>query len=152
MLSTIAPVDVKYVPSNHDLHTMFGIMQTIKAYYKNDNNVTIDTSPLPRKYYRFGSTMLALSHDIKVKEALKIVSTEAKNEWSNCDHIIFMLAHLHQSMIYEKQGYLEILRLPTISGWSRWTNSMGYVQTEKKNQAFIISGKNGITDIINTII
>jgi hypothetical protein len=152
MLSTIAPVDVQYVPSNHDLHTMFGIMQTIKAHYRNDNNVTIDTSPLPRKYYRFGSTMLALSHDVKVKNALELVTTEAKNEWSNCEHVIYMLAHLHQSMIYEKQGYLEVLRLPTISGWSRWTNSMGYIQTEKKNQAFIISGKKGIMDTINTII
>jgi hypothetical protein len=152
MLSTIAPVDVRYVTSNHDLHTMFGIMQTIKAHYRNDNNITIDTSPLPRKYYKFGKTLLALSHDIKVKEALKIVSTEAKSEWSDCDHIICMLAHLHQSMVYEKQGYLEILRLPTISGWSRWTNQMGYIQTEKKNQAFIINGKNGITDIINTIL
>jgi hypothetical protein len=152
ILNTIAPVDVQYVTSNHDLHTMFGIMQTIKAHYRNDDDITIDTSPLPRKYYRFGKTLLALSHDVKVKEALKIVTTEAKQEWSNCDHVIFMLAHLHQSMVYEKQGYLEILRLPTISGWSRWTNQMGYVQTEKKNQSFIISGKSGITDTMNTIL
>ena len=152
ILSTIAPVDVLYVTSNHDLHTMFGIMQTIKAYYRNEKNITIDTSPLPRKYYKFGKTMLSLSHDIKVKEALKIISTEAKSDWSDCEHIICMLAHLHQSMIYDKQGYLEIMRLPTISGWSRWTNTMGYVQTDKKNQAFIISGENGITDTLNTII
>lgn len=152
MLSTIAPVDVLYVTSNHDLHTMFGIMQTIKAYYRNDNSITIDTSPLPRKYYKFGKTILSLSHDIKVKEALKIVSTEAKSDWSNCEHIICMLAHLHQSMIYDKQGYLEVMRLPTISGWSRWTNTMGYVQTDKKNQSFIINGDLGITDTLNTVI
>lgn len=152
ILSIIAPVDVLYVTSNHDLHTMFGIMQTIKAYYRNEEKVSIDTSPLPRKYYKFGKTMLSLSHDIKVKEALKIISTEAKKDWSDCEHIICMLAHLHQSMIYDKQGYLEIMRLPTISGFSRWTNTMGYVQTDKKNQAFIISGDLGITDTLNTII
>lgn len=152
MLTTIAPVDVNYVMSNHDLHTMFGIMQTIKSWYRNDPNVTVDTSPTPRKYYKFGKTLLVLSHDIRVKEALKIISSEAKNEWSQCEHIICMLAHLHQDMIYDKQGYLEIMRLPTISGWSRWTNVMGYIQTEKKNQSFIINENLGILDTINTII
>ena len=79
MLSEIAPVDVQYVPSNHDLHTMFGIMQTINAWYKNDDNIKIDSSPLPRKYCRIGKTLLCLSHDMKIKDALKIITTEAKD-------------------------------------------------------------------------
>lgn len=152
MLQTVAPVDVVYVTSNHDLHTMFGIMQTIKAWYRDNDNVTVDDSPLPRKYYKFGEVLLPLSHDIKINEALKIISTEAKEDWSTCKHIICLLAHLHKAMIYDKEGYLEIYRLPTISGWSRWTNSMGYVQTEKKNQSFVINSKLGITDVINTIL
>jgi hypothetical protein len=146
------PIDITYVPSNHDLHTMFGVMQTINAYYKDDNNITVDTSPLPRKYYKFGKNVLAFSHDVKVKEALKIVSTEAKDMWSDSNRTIYMLAHLHQSMVYEKQGMLELLRLPTISGYSRWTNGQGYVQTERKNQAFIIDFHKGIIDTHNTIL
>jgi len=152
MLTEIAPVDVQYIMSNHDLHTMFGITQTISAWYRNDNNVNIDDTPLPRKYYRIGKTLLCLSHDMKIKDALKIITTEAKDMWSQSEHIICMLAHLHQSMIYEKQGYLEIMRLPTISGWSRWSNDNGYIQVEKKNQSFIINNELGITDVINTVI
>ena len=152
MLTEIAPVSVQYVPSNHDLHTMFGIMQTIDAWYRNDNNVNIDSSPLPRKYCRIGKTLLCLSHDMKIKDALKIITTEAKDMWSQSEHIICLLAHLHQSMVYEKQGYLEIMRLPTVSGWSRWSNDMGYLQVEKKNQSFIINDDLGITDVINTIV
>lgn len=152
MLTKIAPVDVIYVPSNHDLHTMFGIMQTLNAWYRNDGNVKTDDSPMSRKYYKFGETLIALSHDIKVKEVLKIITSEAKDNWSNAKHIICLLAHLHTEMAYERQGYLEILRLPTISGWSRWTNSMGYIQSEKKNQSFIINKELGITDVIYTII
>ena len=152
MLTAIAPVDVVYVPSNHDLHTMFGMMQTIDAWYRKDENVVIDGSPLPRKYYKIGETLLCLSHDMKVKDALRIVTSEAKDQWSGSEHIICLLAHLHQAMEYEKQGYLEIKRLPTISGWSRWSNDKGYIQSEKKNQAFIINTKLGITDVINTVI
>jgi len=151
-LTNIAPVDVVYVPSNHDLQTMFGIMQTIDAYYRKDANVSIDTSPLPRKYYKFGSTLLALSHDIKIKDALQIITSEAKDLWSGCEHVICLLAHLHQSMTYEKQGYLEIMRLPCASGFSRWSNDKGYIQTEKKNQSFIIDKEYGMVDIMNTVI
>ena len=151
MLTKIAPVDVVLVPSNHDLHTMFGVMLTVEAWYKDDRNVNIDTSPLPRKYYKFGKMLIALSHDMKVKDALQIITSEAKSMWSDCDHIVLMLGHLHQAMVYEKQGYLEILRLPTISGWSRWANEKGYIQSEKKNQSFIIDSKLGITDILNTV-
>ena len=152
MLNSIAPVDVVYVLSNHDLHTMFGIMQTIKAWYRNNKNIKIDDSPMPRKYYKFGKNILGLSHDIKVKDALPLITSEAKDMWSDCTHMIWMLAHLHQAMIYEKQGYLEIMRLPTVSGWSRWSNNMGYFQSEKKNQSFIMDEYMGITDVINTII
>jgi len=152
MLTYIAPVDVMLVPSNHDLHTMFGVIQTVKAWYRDDNNVNIDDSPLPRKYYKFGKILVSLSHDIKVKDALQIITTEAKSMWSNCEHIILMLAHFHQAMVYEKQGYLEVLRLPCVSGWSRWSNEKGYIQSEKKNQSFIIDSKLGITDVMNTVI
>jgi hypothetical protein len=153
LLSEIAPVDVVYVPSNHDLHTVFGIMQTIKAWYRDPKyNVSVDCSPLPRKYYKFGNNLLALSHDIKVKDALQIVTSEAKEYWTGCKHIVCLLAHLHQAMIYDKQGYLEIMRLPTISGWSRWTNQEGYIQSEPKNKAFIINKELGITDEFNTVI
>jgi len=152
MLTEIAPVDVQYVMSNHDLHTMFGIMRIMNAWYRKDENVHIDSVPLPRKYYRIGKTLLCLSHDIKIKKALETITVEAKDQWSESEHIICLLAHLHQAMIYEKQGYLEIRRLPTISGWSRWSNNEQYIQTEKKNETFIINKELGITDIINTII
>jgi len=131
---------------------MFGIMQTLKHHYLKDNNVKIDTSPLSRKYYAFGENLICLSHDLKVKDALQIITTEAKATWSNCNHVICMLAHLHQSMVYEKEGMLEIMRLPTISGWSRWSNTKGYIQSDKKNKSFIIDDKLGIVDEINTVI
>jgi hypothetical protein len=96
MLSSIAPVDVLYVPSNHDLHTMYGIMGTLKAYYRTCDNVRILNNPMFNKYYLFGNTLLMFSHDIKVKDALKIISTEARDYWSRATHVVCMLAHLHQ--------------------------------------------------------
>ena len=45
---------------------------------------------------------------MKVKNALQTITTEGKtHHWGDCTHIICMLAHLHLTMIYDKQGYLK---------------------------------------------
>ncbi len=148
----IAPVEVYSINSNHDTHSFYGVSKSVEFYFKNDNNVTFENSPLPRKYYIFGKNIIAFTHDIPIKRALEIITSEAKSSWSNATHMYWFLAHLHTGMEYEKQGYLEIYRIPTISGWSRWTNEKGYQQTEKKTQCFVFDKENGITEIMNIVV
>jgi hypothetical protein len=149
---SIAPVDVIYVPSNHDLESFYGIMRAVQMYYRNNPNVKVDYSPLPRKYYQYGKNLIGFAHDIEVRKALDIFTVEAKDQWSNSEHMYWMLAHLHTGMIYEKRGYLEIYRLPCLSGWSRWSNNKGYMQTERKTQCFILDEEQGIVNTINIIV
>lgn len=151
-LSEISKVKVYGVHGNHDAHSFYSIMKAVSYYFKNDNNIEIETSALPRKYYQFGKNIFGLSHDFPVKRALELMSTEAKAYWSECNHFYWILGHLHTGIVYEKQGYVEIYRLPTISGWSRWTNENGFVQTEKKLQCFIVDKENGIENIMNIVV
>lgn len=150
-LAMYAPVDVVYAVSNHDYHTMYGIIKVLEAYYRNDDNIRVDSSALERKYYRFGKNLIGIAHNIKPERALELMSVEAHSEWSKCKSMIWFLGHLHTQMAYSKKGYVEILRLPTISGWSRWSSQQGFTQTERKNQAFIINPETGIRTIINTV-
>jgi hypothetical protein len=147
-----APVNVRHVYSNHDEQTMYGVMRAVEFYFKDDENVSFDISVLPRTYFKFGKNIVGLSHDIPVKKALELFTTEAKKDWSDSEHMYWILAHMHTAMNYEKQGYLEIYRLPTISGWSRWTTKSGYAQTEKKTQCFVFDEVFGITDVINIVV
>ena len=87
-----------------------------------------------------------------MKKALDIMTVEAKNQWSNSEHMFWMLAHLHTAMVYEKRGYLEIHRLPTLSGWSRWSNSKGYVQTERRTHCFVVDEEKGIVNTLNIVV
>jgi hypothetical protein len=149
----IAKVDVIYVPSNHDLESIFSIMRAINLYYHSNSNVSVDYSPKSTKYYQFGKNLLGFSHNIDVKRALEIFTTEAKDMWSSSEHMFWFLAHLHKAMIYEKKGYLEIIRLPALSGNSRWaTNDKNFVQTERKAQCFIIDKEDGIINTINIVV
>lgn len=152
MLADVGPVDVIYAVSNHDYHTVYGVMNTLKAYYKDSNRVTIYGSPSERKYVKFGKVIIGIAHDIKQDKALEIMSVEAHDMWSDAKSMIWFLGHLHTQMAYSKKGYVEIFRLPTVSGTSRWANQQGYSQTERKNQCFIIDSEIGIKNTINTVI
>lgn len=151
-LARIAPVDVVYAVSNHDYHSMYGIMNTLKAYYRNNDAITIYGEPTERKYFKFGKVIIGVAHDLKQEKALELMSVEAHEMWSDCNSMIWFLGHLHSQMAYSKKGYVEILRLPTVSGQSRWSNQQGYTQTERKNQSFIIDKNTGIKTTINTVI
>lgn len=152
MLEKIAPVDVFYAVGNHDYHSMYGIMKVLDAYFRNDDNVSVDVDPKERKYVKLDKVLIGISHDLKQEKALEIMSVEAHDDWSNCNTMLWLLGHLHTQMTYSKKGYVEIYRLPTVSGWSRWTTSKGYTQSDKRNQSFIIDGETGIRTVINTTI
>jgi hypothetical protein len=148
----IAPVHIYNVVSNHDGQSMYGVMKTIEMMYKTRIDVWVDTSPLPRKYHRFGKSVIALTHDMKIAKGLETITTEAKEMWSECNKFYFLLAHLHTEMQYQKSGLLEMYRLPTISGYSRWSNEKAFVNTEKKTQCFIIDEEYGIVDTMYIIV
>lgn len=147
-LIKVAPVLAFFVPSNHDLHSMFGICETLKAYYRNCLSVTICNEATQRKYFRFGKNMIGFSHDEKEKNVAKIMAAEQPKIWGETKFKYFMISHLHHEIVKDDYG-VDIRRLPTISGRSYWTNKCGFVGTKKQGQAFIFNEEEGLTDLIN---
>jgi len=148
-LLEISKVKIVNVVSNHDHQSMYGVMKAVQYYFKDNENVTVDVSQLPRKYYRLGKVLFGFSHDIVIKTALSLMTTESKENWSMCNKYYWFLAHLHQAMQYDRQGSVEIIRIPTISGFSRWSASKGYIQNDKRTQCFVVDKDLGILDILN---
>ena len=140
-----ANIIVLNVPSNHDLHTMYSITRSIEIYYKDDLKVSVVNNPRDRNYLVVGKVGILFAHDIKKvdKNILTILTNEFKYALSNINHCYVMLGHLHNEMKYQKIGIAEIYRLPTCSGWSRWSNTMGY-SNNYLNQSFLIDDEEGI--------
>ena len=151
-LVEISKVRVINVVSNHDNQSMYAIMKAIDYYFKDNKNVIVDTSQLFRKYYFHGKVLIGFAHDLDIKNALSLITSEAKELWGKANKFYWILAHLHQQMQYSKQGNLEIMRLPTISGWSRWSASKGYVHSDQRTQVFVIDGEHGILDVMNIFV
>ena len=51
--------------------SMFGIMQTLNAYYKNSLSVTISTNSRFRQYIRYRISLIELSHNERIQENKK---------------------------------------------------------------------------------
>jgi hypothetical protein len=150
-LLQVAPVEVWNCNSNHDKYTTFGIFQVLNAWYKDNDDVWIDTGTLDRKYIKYGRVLIGIAHDINEKIAYKTIHNEAKEYISDSDYLYWFVAHQHKTMVIDDYG-VEIRRLPTISGNSDWTYAQGYTGTIKKSQSFIVSKEYGIIDIMNTVI
>jgi uncharacterized protein YneR len=123
----------------------------LNAWYKDNDDVWIDTGTLDRKYIKYGKVLIGIAHDINEKIAYKTIHNEAKEYISDSDYLYWFVAHLHKTMVIDDYG-VEIRRLPTVSGNSDWTYQQGYTGTVKKSQSFIINREYGIIDIINTVI
>ena len=146
-LVKVADVEVINVVSNHDKHSMWSIMKMLAAHYGSDNRVTIETNVHDRKYARVGKNLLCFTHTMKLTDAEGHVLTEGHKHLSECKRYIWFLAHLHRAVQYENQGRVELYRLPTFSGVSRWAKK--FVRAPKSGQAFVINHLYGVTDVMN---
>lgn len=149
VLKKLAPVDILYVPSNHDKEVTMYFMYTLRAQYKEDPDVSVDCSPLPRKYFRHGRTLFMFTHTIKQDAINRNIMAEASHMIDGVSDIQVMLAHLHNETVSD--GIITIRRLPTTSGLSAWAKDKGYVG-KQIHQSFVFNDKRGITDILYTSI
>jgi hypothetical protein len=68
--STIAPVEVIWIPGNHDFFASFSLALILKAHFKDYNRVTIDAGENPRKARAWGNLLVGWTHSITGKHTV----------------------------------------------------------------------------------
>lgn len=116
-LSSELPTDVIINHWNHDRNILFQTGEALDLYFNDTNNVNIDNSESPRKYFERWDTKLWFSHGDgeKQKDLLKTFSTETKLKKYNY-HTRW---HFHEA---ETKHYwpLEVETLPSTATQSDW--------------------------------
>ena len=151
ILAQRAPVDVIYVPGNHDNQSGFKLAKYVDAWFRNDDRVSVDYSPLPRHYYVFGKTLFVFAHDGDAKRLQKLIPDEARDVWSNVDFTEVMLQHLHSEALLAEDCNMRIQRLPSPVARSVWTNDQGY-RARRQCKSFVYDKELGLTDVVYTTI
>ena len=143
-LKETAPVDVVVISGNHDYERMFYAGDVISGWYKNDDNVTVDNSAEPRKYYEYGVNMIMFTHgdNEKAPEMPLIMATEQPEMFARSTHREAHCGHFHKEMVNEYRG-VKVRFIPSICPNDEWHKRMGYA-AKRTGQAYIWSETSGL--------
>jgi len=151
-LKQLAPVSVFLVPGNHDWVTSFHSIVNIKSWFRNDENVSVNTNPASRKYVRFGKNLIGFTHlDKESRRIYGCMQVEAKTDWGQTYFHEWHGAHIHSELAKEaKEDKGVIVRnLASVTGRDDWHFNKGYL-SHPHSQAFIWHKDKGLRDTLNT--
>lgn len=137
------------VQGNHDKQTSHALLAALYYKYQNDKDVTVDMSSdkKARFYIPYGKCLFGFGHETKLKECPRLMSSES-NDWSYAKYKTFFIAHLHHEESNDI-GSVTIRRVPTMSGYSEWSNSCGYVGVSSHAQTYLFSSERGLIELFN---
>jgi hypothetical protein len=150
-LVQIAPVDIVIVPGNHDFERAFFLGDSLEGWFFNNENVTVNNSPNPRKYYKYGKVLLGYTHGDKerMNDLPLIMAQEVPLEWATTLYREFHLGHFHHKKeikyksTEEYQGVVVRL-MSSLSGTDAWHHNKGYISAKKSAEALIWDPEKGL--------
>ena len=150
LLTQTAPVDVIVIQGNHDYERMFYSGEFLRAFFLNDERVTVDNNYNSRKYYEYGTNMIMFTHGDKEKPANMplIMATEEPMMFSRTTHREVHCGHVHKEMVNEYRG-IKVRFIPSICGNDEWHKMMGY-EARRTGQAHIWNRGRGYEGYLQT--
>lgn len=140
-LIDIAPVDILIIPWNHDSNWDYYLWKVLSAYYRNDENVSVDDRKESRKYYEYGDVMIWYTHWDKEKPS-DLPMIMVQETWVCKKYKVWHLGHLHiwkkfQTLTYADHLWTEIEHLRSLTWTDEWHYSKWYVCWIQSMSAFI---------------
>lgn len=139
------PIEIIFVPGNHDMHTSLFLCHYLDAWYNNCNNVLVDTEDKTRKYRLYGKTLLGWMHESELKASNKplMVPMDVPQWWAQSSHREIHTGHWHSfkdikyQMASEEDG-IRIRNLPSLASSNKWEYDH-YIKSVKAAEAYIWS-------------
>lgn len=127
MLRAVAPVQVVFMPGNHDRMTSIALMMYLSAVYENAEDVEVVINAGTRQYVVWRENLLGFTHGDSIKPARlpSLMSQEKRKEWGMCENHVWFHGHLHHRSLVEKDGAF-VVQLPSLSGTDRYHARHGY--------------------------
>ena len=98
--------DIIIKPGNHDEHTTVGLRQALRMYWRNEDRVTVDTSPDPFYFHRFGVNLIGGVHGdrTKPKDLPLILANRRPTDWAASTTRHMHSGHIHHDTLGEMGG------------------------------------------------
>lgn len=144
LLLTRANVEVIHVMSNHDYTSGFMLADSVYSWFRNCENVSFNLEVKHRKYFKWGSNLIGLSHGDKFKsmDAPLLMANEAPQLWAGTYYRYFYLHHIHhhtKTKFQSGKDYqgVTVQHLRSPSPADLWHFDSGYTHAKQAIEAFI---------------
>lgn len=151
-LREVAPVDVLYVPGNHDRMSSLHAVRTLWAWFHNCPDVTVEMEPKTRKYVHYGKTLIGFTHgnEEKASSLPGIMATEEPHLWAASCYREWHRGHKHsakrtETTPVETVDGVKIRDLQSLSGKDAWHARKGYGGGKRAAEAFLYCKRTGDT-------
>lgn len=142
-LCYIAPVEVVYVPGNHDLNTGYALMVACSKAFRNDPNVEFDIMPNPQKWRRWGNVLVGWTHgDMPRKNMSLWLQQRAREDFGKSKYAEIHAGHYHSQQGIEfkttdENAGVIVRYLPTVCSSSNWEHQQGYGNSVKTVVSYV---------------
>lgn len=122
----VAPVEVIYVPGNHDTLTGYTLLKAVQMAFTEHPFVDVDVWPNPRKWRRIGKNLIGWCHgDIPNKHRTTWLQQDAREEYGATEYAEVHAGHIHSQATVEENG-LVYRNLPTVCSASAWEHKQAF--------------------------
>lgn len=150
--AAVAPVYLHFVPGNHDPTWSHHLCVFLWGYFRNDDRITVDFSPMGRKYIEYGTNLILMTHgDMSQKNISHLPAQLACTEpemWGRTRNWEIHLGHYHhqKEMSYiplQEQAGVVIRILPSLCGTDEWHFTKGFVGNKRAMLSLVYSKAKG---------
>ena len=147
----IAPVDIVWVPGNHDPYLSYYLVDVIHHIFQDDKDVIVNKSPKTRKFYRWGKSLIVYTHglDEPLRDLPSIVATEEPQLWGESNYREIHIGHKHSKKqmtwvnVDTKPGTV-IRMIPSIATSDAWHYRKGYIKNYHAAESYLWDKTNGM--------
>lgn len=120
-------VEVAIKAGNHDVASTVGIRQGIRSWFRKDERVTVDESPSPYYWKRFGVNLIGGTHGdgCKAKDLPLFMANVRASDWAEAKSKHAHTGHLHNEFTFEHGG-VKIHQHRAPIPQDAWHHAQGY--------------------------
>ena len=121
-------VEVTIKEGNHDIASTVGLRTALGLFYRGNDRVSIDPSPSPFYWKRFGVNLIGGTHGhtVKVKELPLIMANIRSEDWAACNSKHCHTGHQHHEFTFEHHG-VKIFQHRAPVPVDAWHAAQGYL-------------------------
>lgn len=147
---TVAPVELIYIPGNHDRTVAWYLTEWLDALFSGNNDVAILNSPTHRKYVPYGISLLGYTHGDEVAhdKLPGLMAQEVPEFWAKSIFRSWRTGHLHKKketkyIVGDTHNGVEVYVFPSFCGTDSWHYRKGFVGSARMSEVHFWSKKEG---------